>query len=541
MSKTTIFHNGKIYTLDQKNSIADSMLVTDGKIVAIGNYKDIESLMDESTEKIDLGQSVVLPSLIDCHVHLLGTGYGATMINCSDKSKQEIIKLVQEKALSTSAGKWIIGLGWNQDFWDDKRFPSKEELDVVSPNNPVKLIRYCGNAYWCNSMALKLADLTSEKTGNAGKEYLLNEKGELSGVLVGEACRKIDNAIPKRDYSDTVSLIRHAEKYVFENGVTCIMDKGAGGESALSYNCGRELVKILEDLYSEGSLKMRIYEAIIGEDEYFEDCFKNGKRMALFDDKLTIRGIKLWSDGAFGPRSAWLKSEYKNGIGHSGNQKFTDSELIHLFKKADSKDLQIAIHTIGDASTEQILNCYEKAFSDSLDKDRRFIMDHVHVPQEKDITRMAKYKIINSTQFIQLSSDMDVIQDILSDEMITRLYPWRSVANSGVLITNGSDSPVDPIAPFESLYVAISRKSINGNNCIEDEPYRTLTREEAIRAYTTNAAYSMYCENKLGSLEPGKYADFIIIDRDYFTCSLEEIKDIKVVKTALNGNYVYER
>ena len=542
MKQETIFLNGKIYTLDHNHTIAEGMLIKNGKIVALGKSEELIKMCGQDTEVVDLEGRTVLPSFTDCHAHLLAAGHGAMLIDLAEKSKEEILELVRKKVEKTEPGKWIIGMGWNQDFWENSSFPTKEELDAISPHNPVKLTRYCGNAYWCNSLAIQLAGLQHEKEdGNAGKEFLLNEKGELQGTLVGEACRKIDAAIPAYDKQDIVTMLKNAEQNFFRHGITTIMDKGAGVESALATDCGRKIINILKELYEKQELQLRTYEAIVAEDEFFDDCFANGAEIDRYDGRFTVRGIKIWTDGALGPRSAWISEDYKGQPGHRGNKKFENEELIALFKKADEKNLQIAVHTIGDASSKQVIDCYEQAFCDSMDKDRRFLVEHFHLPKEEDIDRLTQYHMINSTQFIQLSSDMEVLKEIINDELIQRVYPWRKILNKGGILTNGSDVPVDPTDPFPALYVAISRKSLGGVNCIEKPPYQRLSRLEAVRAYTINAAYSMFSEKTRGSLEEGKYADFIVINQDYFTCPEEEIKEIKVLRTVLNGKTVYRQ
>ena len=201
--------------------------------------------------------------------------------------------------------------------------------------------------------------------------------------------------------------------------------------------------------------------------------------------------------------------------------------------------MQIEVHTIGDASTTQVLDCYEAAFADALDKDRRFIIDHVHVPKPEDIVRMGRLNIINSTQFIQFSDDMGFLPEVLPEEMLPRVYPWRAVLDAGCRIVNGSD--MEPVSPFLMLYVAIARKNEQGVNTLEEEPLQKLTRLEALRSCTTDAAYAMFMEERIGSLEAGKYADFIFLDRDYFACPEEEIRDIRVEATYISGQPVFSR
>ena len=329
------------------------------------------------------------------------------------------------------------------------------------------------------------------------------------------------------------------ESFCLSQGVTTIMEKGAGAQSPLSVDGSQSVVELLHDLYKKEELNLRIHEAVIGLDSYVDECFHPGWISRFYDDHLTVGSIKLWSDGALSAHSAYLSEDYYDQPHHRGNCKFTDEELISLFQKFDRLGVQIEIHAIGDAATTQILNCYEAAFADCLDRDRRFIMDHVHVPQEEDIWRMAKLNIINSTQYIQFAADMELLPKVLPAAMIKRVYPWRSVLDAGCRLVNGTD--MDLVSPFLMMYIAITRRNENGVNTLEKKPYQTLSRMEALRSCTTDAAYAMFMEEQLGSLEPGKHADFILIDRDYFHCPIDDIKKIIVQKTYIDGELVYQK
>lgn len=537
-----LFYNGVIYTMDPGNAKADAMIVDADRVVAVGTLKEMEALTRNKAEKIDLQGKTVLPGLCDCHVHLKTLGETQNNLELHGKSKQEIIDMVAEKAKGLPPGEWILGMGWNQENWEEDSFPTCDDLDPVTPDNPVRLTRYCGHAYWCNSKALSLAGLEkpSGSVGQMGAEHFTDKDGKLTGTLVGESCETLDRAIPTGDEKSDEQNYLLAEEYLLKNGITAIIEKGAGIESALMTDCGRQAIKSLENLYKRHEMKLRIHESIVGTDEFFYDCFADGPRKNLYGNRLTIGGIKLWADGAFGARTAYISEDYKDRPGEKGNRKFTNEELIAIFRRADEKGVQIEVHAIGDACCAQILDCYEEAFKNSLDKDRRFIIDHFHAPKTSDIDRMIKNKIIFSTQFIQFATDINMLEGIIPEAMMKNLYPWRQVIDKGGIMCNGSDTPVDSAEPFKALYVAVTRCDLNGRNNLEKPPLQSLTRIEALRAYTTYAAYARCEEDNAGSLQEGKLADFIVIDRDYFNCPVEEIKEIKVLQTFIGGEKVYE-
>ena len=540
MKKSTLYVNGRIYTMDPDNTVYEAMAVEDGRIVRLGTTKELMEEMAPDQELEDLKGCPVLPGMCDCHVHMDMTGAIMVAIDAAGKGKEELLEEVRMRAQSLEKGKWITGMGWNQDSWDGK-FPTKEDLDAVCPDHPVKLTRCCGHAFWCNSLALELAGFHLDEVSKLDpKEYPVNEEGKLLGVLIDGGCKSIEGVLPEDTREDTVSHFKMAEEEALRFGITAVMNKGAGLVTASSTDCGRSAVALEKELFEKEELKIRYYEALAGQDEYFDDCFKDGLHIDLCHGKFTLRSIKLFGDGAFGARSAWISRDYRDQPGKRGFGILTDEEMIRLFKRADEKNVQISIHSIGDVSIKQILDCYETAFADSLHKDRRFCIEHCHLPSDEDLARIVSYGIIFSTQFLQLSLDMDVIPGILPDALLKRLYIWRTVVEKGVIVTNGSDSPCSTMNPFESMHTAVTRLSERGTNTFEEKPYKeALTRLQALRAYTTTAAYSMFKEKELGSLECGKLADFVVTDKDYFTCVEEEIQKIRVLKTYIGGELCY--
>lgn len=532
------FINGIIYTMDDGNSVKEAMIIRDGKITDIGSTAQILSAFDEGGEVIDLKGQTALPGICDSHMHIQDVGGKIGIIlNLFGKTKKEVLDIVAARVKILKKGEWIIGRGWNQTKWDDDSLPTKEDLDAVAPDNPVNLIRYCCNAFWCNSLALKFAKITPTLVKE--KNFQTNEKGEAYGIVAGKNCKYIQEAIPGFTKEECVAMIKEAEYQALSVGITTLMDKGAGRILRNVPRHGRQMIEVTEEMHKRDDLKVRVYQAIIAYDETLEDIFEKGYKEREHNGKFTMRCVKLWDDGAFGPRSAWITEDYVDQPGNRGEGEFTDEELVYLFKRADDMGLQIAIHTIGDAATTQALDCYEKAFADSLHKDRRFIIDHCIIPNENDVERIIKYNIIASVQFCQFSSDMDTIGGVLPKKLLSRFWPWKEIMDKGGVVVNGSDAPADPMNPFEGLYVAVTRKSLSGVNLVEEPPYQKISRLEALKTYTINSAYCRYQEKFTGSLEVDKDGDLIIIDKDYFRCDEEDIKNIKVIKSYIDGEEVY--
>lgn len=538
MKKTVAFINGIIYTIDNQNSVKEAMIICDGRITDLGSTAQILNVFEGDGEIIDLKGQTVLPGLCDSHMHIQDVGgKKGIILNLFGKTKKEVLDIVEEKVKTLKKGEWIIGRGWNQTKWDDSSLPTKEDLDAVAPDNPVNLIRYCCNAFWCNSLALEFAKITPILVKE--KNFQTNEKGEAYGIITGKNCKYIQEAIPAFSKEECAAMIKEAEYQALSVGITTLMDKGAGRILRNVPRHGRQMIEVTQEMHKKDDLKIRVYQAIIGYDETLETIFKNGYIEREHGGKFTMRCVKLWDDGAFGPRSAWITEDYVDQPGNRGEGEFTDGELVYLFKRADDMGLQIAIHTIGDAATTQVLDCYETAFADSLTKDRRFIIDHCIIPNENDVERILKYNIIASMQFCQFSSDMDTIGGVLSKNLLSRFWPWKEIMDRGGVVVNGSDAPADPMNPFEGLYVAVTRRSLSGLNLVEEPPYQKISRFEALKTCTINSAYCRYQDEFTGSLEVGKDGDLIIIDKDYFKCEEEDIKNIKVIKTYIDGEEVY--
>lgn len=535
-----IFINGKIYTMDKANSIAEALAEKDGCIMQIGLTEDIMAIAGPDTEVIDLKGQTVIPGLQDNHAHPYAIGSYAASLNLLGKNKDEILEMVASAAKNAAEGAWIRGYGWNNALFPEGKYPCRKDLDEVSFGHPVYLTRYCGNGFWANSIALKAAGI-DENTPDPEGEILKDEEGMPTGILAGFAALRVNEAVPEPEGQVYKAIILKAQETFLAYGVTGIMDEGAEATSAMGDGNGKRYLTNLKELYESGDMKLRCSEAVCQvQTELFEECLAEGPVTGLYGDRLDIKAVKIWTDGAMGMRTAWIPDGYSDNPENIGQPHYKAEDLTKILKKIDDAGFQTTIHGIGSGACKQILDCYEEAFGDEV-KDRRFKIEHFHLGLPEDLDRMVKHGIINSTQFIQYGEDLAIVEKAIGLERFKTCYAWREILDKGGIICGGDDEIGDAVNPFPAMYVAVTRKYVDGKNLLTEHPEKeALTREEALRAYTTSGAYARFKEDVAGSLEEGKYADFAVIDRDYFTCPEEDIIGIKVLRTVIAGETVYE-
>ena len=533
-----IFYNGNIYTLDAENNVTEALACKEGKVIAVG--RQALDYRGPDTQSIDLKGQAIIPGIEDCHTHFYGIGKSLLGLDLKDMNKVQVLQCVAEAAERMPQGEWIIGNGWNNALFEDGKYPRKEELDAVTQNHPALLIRYCGNGFWANSLALQAAEIDRNTLDPEG-EIQKDEKGEPTGILSGFAARRITSILP--EYGDEMyrKILLDAQKALLSWGITSVMDEGAGATSAMGDGNGKRFVEVLRSLYEEGAMKLRFCENVCAvQTDFYEEVLKNGPVIGAYGDRFDFRGVKIWTDGAMGMRTAWMTDGYRDDPSNFGQPHYTYEQLKALLKKNDDAGFQTTIHAIGNGACKQILDCYEDLFG-SDGKDRRFKLEHFHLANPEDVDRLVADGIINSTQFIQYADDLAVAGEAIGKDRFAHCYAWRQILDKGGTVCGGADSTFSALNPFPALYVAVTRTDLEGKNEL-DPSYRdsVLSREEALRAYTTSAAFAQFKEAVKGSLEPGKYADLVVLDRDYFTCPVEEIQNIRVLRTVIGGETVWE-
>ncbi|MEL7648995.1 MAG: amidohydrolase family protein [Sedimentibacter sp.] len=529
-SADSVYLNGNIYTVDSRFSTADALAVKGQYIIGVGTNEEMKSFIGTSTQVIDLEGKTVIPGLIEGHMHYPGEGQKLIQLDVFWKPKDVILAAVKSEADRLPDGEWITGRGWNQEVWDVAEFPTKEDLDKVAPNNPVALVRTCGHATWVNSMALDLAGVTKDTPDPQGGEIYKDENKEPTGILTDTAATLVRSKIPALNEKRQKEALLLAQDELFSYGLTSSMDAGSGLED----------IRYMKDLYETGQLKIRLY-VMVDSGASAEEYYKIGPEIGLYDNRLTMNCIKFYADGSLGARSAWMLEEYSDRPGHLGNGRNTDEEFYGLVKGARENGFQVATHAIGDAAVRQVINTYEKVLNEMPLSDHRYRIEHFQVAALEDIQRIADIGIIPAMQSVHATSDKNMAEDRVGSERIKGAYAWRKVLNTGNIIVNGSDASVELVNPYHGLYAAVTRSGRDGEPVGGWYPEENMTREEALRSFTIWAAYGQFEEEIKGSLENGKLADFVILDRDYMKCPASDIKDILPLATIVGGQTVYER
>ena len=516
-----IITNAKIYTVNQNFDTAEAMAISNGKILAVGKSADI--LKNYSSAKVqDVQGKTVFPGLIDAHCHF--TGYATDKWKCElwgTKSWDEIVARISEYA-KTAPKEWLYGRSWDQNDWAVKEFPNKEKLDLLFPNRPVYLKRIDGHAAVANQKALDIAGITKDSKILGGEIEVKNSK--LTGILVDNAMLLVEKHIPEIEDKMAIQYFSKLQKECFSYGLTSLHDCGIT-ERTLSR---------LEKAQSQGQLQMKIFALMEDNPDYYDRWVKKGR---YTNKNITVGGFKVYSDGALGSRGANLIHDYSDKKGWKG---FLLSERTHfenLAKKLKNSDLQMCTHAIGDSANRTILQIYGDVLGGK--NDRRWRIEHAQIVDKNDFDLFGKYSIIPSVQPTHATSDMYWAEDRLGKERLQYSYAYEDLLKQNGWLPLGTDFPVEEISPLKTFYSAVARKDSKHypENGFQKE--NALTREQAMRGMTIWAAKAAFQEKEIGSLEPGKSADFIIVDQDLMTVPEVEILDTKVLETFSNGKKVF--
>ena len=537
-----IIHNGMIYTMNDLNPTAEAVAVSSGKIIALGKYTDLDPLITPRTKIINLRGATMTPGIIEGHGHFYGLGLAKMQLDLSKtESYQDLIDMVSDAVENSKPGEWILGRGWHQSKWSDdksdfvKGFQTHERLSEISPNNPVWLKHASGHAGFANQKAMDIAGVNKETEFGFGGEIIKDLSRKPTGVFNERAQGLISEKVENNLGEDSdLRAIELAVKASLENGVTSFHDAGIG----------RRTIEILREAIDRDILKVRIYAMLTSRDTtLLNEWYKKGPEIGTGGDLLTIRSIKINADGALGSRGAWLIDEYSDRPGHYGMPTQSMDYVYSVAKQGIKTGFQVNSHAIGDKANREILNEYEKVFNEhpELSIDHRWRIEHAQHIAPDDIPRFGRLKVIPSIQGIHMSSDRPWAINRLGQKRIEEsAYVWRDLINHGAVLINGSDVPVEPIDPIASFYASTTRKTLKGLPDFGYEPKQKMTRIEALKSYTINAAYGAFEDQIKGSIEIGKYADFTVFSQNLITISEEKILDTKVLYTIVNGVVEYQ-
>ena len=531
----SIYINGNIYTVDDDFTTATAMAVKGDRILYVGDQEGAEAYLGTGTQVTDLEGNTVLPGLIEGHMHISNLGENHLKLDCYFKSKEDILEMVRQAAEAAEPGQWIQGSGWLDTLWDEPGFPTKEELDAVAPDNPVYLLRADNHMGWFNSMALELAGITKDTPDPQGGKILKTDDGELWGCLTDTAINLVRDLVPAYTVEEQQQALLLAQEQLFSYGFTSAVNAGTTVQGLENFKA----------LYESGEMKLRTYPMIMlttdltsPEAEYIRT---HAPSEELYDNRMLVRGVKIVGDGSLGSRSSAMLEDYSDAPGTKGEYRFTDEQMYEAVKLAYDNGYQTGVHAIGDGTNHQVLNAYERVMEENPREDARLRIEHFQIITAEDMQRALDMGILPAMQFTHATSDSNMAEDRIGSERIKTAYAWRTVLDAGSIIIGGSDAPVEKVNPFHGLYAGVTRMTRAGEPEGGWYPEQKVTREEALRAFTIWAAYGQFEEDLKGSLEPGKLADFIIIDRDYMTCPEADIKDIQVLATYVGNELVYTK
>ncbi|WP_340155992.1 amidohydrolase [uncultured Winogradskyella sp.] len=510
-----IVTNANIYTVDNDFSKAESFAVKDGKIIAVGSTSEIKDKY-KAIDTLNANGKTLLPGFIDAHCHFLGLGFNQQAVDLvGTKSFEDVVKRVLDFQ-NEKHNEFILGRGWDQNDWEEKEFPNKTLLDKLFPNTPIALIRIDGHAILANQAALDLGKVTKNSKIDGGEVVV--ENGKLTGILIDNAEELVMNYWPKPTKLDQTKALLEAQKICFDLGLTTVDDAGLSNES----------IEIIENLQESGKLKMRIY-AMVSYSEDNLDYFLN--KGITKTDRLNVRSFKFYADGALGSRGAMLKEPYSDKPSHLG---LLVTDLETLKKSAEriaNSEFQMNTHAIGDSANRAVLETYNKVLKGK--DDRRWRVEHAQIVSAQDFDL---YKnVMPSIQPTHATSDMYWAEDRVGAERIKGAYAYKQLLEAYGKVALGTDFPVEQVSPFLTFYAAVARQDLEQYPEGGFQMENALTREEALKGMTIWAAYSNFEENEKGSIEVGKFADFIILDQDIMTVEAKAIPNIKVLNTVVGG------
>ncbi|SOY64939.1 amidohydrolase [Cupriavidus taiwanensis] len=528
----TLVESVQGYTLQQDKVTRFTGLVFDqGKVLATGDAAALRAQYP-GAQRIDGQGKTLLPGLIDAHGHVFRLGFKTTEISLSGtRTLAEAQGMIRAYGDKNPQRKWLLGYGWNQVNWKLGRFPTAAELDAAVSDRPVRLVRVDGHAAWLNTKALQAAGITRDTKDPAGGRIERDASGNPTGVLVDKAMALVNNVIPPYSDDDRRAALAAALAHMNALGLT------AAGDAGVTVAEDR----IYREFADQGKLTTRIYGMIRDTGDDFKALSAKGPLSGYGNDRYYLRAVKLYGDGALGSRGAALMAPYSDDHVHSGLLFMSDAAMQAAVKTAIRAGYQVNIHAIGDATNHQVLDAMEAAYKEVGGRELRNRVEHAQVIALPDIPRFKSLDLIASMQPTHATSDMNMAEDRVGKDRIKGAYAWQTLLRQGTVIAGGSDFPVESANPFYGLHAAVTRTDHEGRPIKGWHAEEAMTLAQAFRAFTLDAAYAEHQEKTLGSLEPGKWADFILVDQDLFKVKPADIWKTQVLETWVAGERVYAK
>ncbi|NDV43570.1 amidohydrolase [Flagellimonas sediminis] len=511
-----IVYNANIYTVDDTFSMACCVAIKDGRFIAVSNNADIYKKY-KAKEELDAKGKTIVPGLIDAHCHFYGLGLNQQVVDLVgttsfDEILEKVVAFQKERPSD-----FIRGRGWDQNDWEEKEFPTKDKLDELFPNTPVALERIDGHAYLVNQKALDLAGINTETKVEGGE--IVTKEGKITGVLVDNPMGLVDAVIPQPSREQQIQALKDAERISLDYGLTTVNDAGLS----------RATIELIDSLQQAGDLSIRVYAMVSNYPENLDYFLDKG---IVKTDRLDVRSVKVYGDGALGSRGAALKEPYSDKPGHFGAMVTPVTEIGALAERIAASDYQMNTHAIGDSANVVVLRAYKKALEGK--PDRRWKVEHAQVISMEDFDYF-KLGIIPSVQPTHATSDMYWAEDRLGPERVQGAYAYKKLLDEAGIVALGTDFPVEQVSPFLTFYAAVARQDLNNYPEGGFQMRDALSREETLKGMTIWAAYSNFEEGEKGSIEPGKFADFVILSNDIMTVPVSDIPNLKAEQVFVGG------
>jgi len=524
-----LFRNGRIYTLEGEAEPCEAMLVAGGIIRVTGSYSRVKGFASEGVNEVDLEGKTVIPGLVDSHMHLLS--YGLSLQALELKGTTSLVEMLRKVETATTAAKpgdWIVGRGWDQDYFNEGRYPVREDLDWVSGDSPVFLRRACGHIAIANSKALLMAGVDRDTADPEGGKVDRDASGEPTGILRETAMGLVGGVVPRPTHDQMKQALHLAMDRVLAVGITSVHTDDVGTVGGLE-----DAVTLYREVISERGASPRVYldVSVSSLDELEASPWRTGHG----DAQLTIGAVKCFADGSLGGGTAALTEDYRDEPGNRGIFIHSPDAFKGLVGRAHRIGMQVAVHAIGDAAIDLALDAFKGALKERPRLDHRHRVIHCQIMRDEQYDTFAKLGVVADIQPIFVGTDKQWVEARVGKDRARSSYGWRTMLERGVTAAGGSDAPVEPPNPFWGIYSAVTRADLAGTPAGGWYPEQRLTVDEALRLFTLGGAYGAFQEHLMGSLVPGKAADFTVVDRDPYEVEPESLKDVKVLNTYVGG------